>query len=93
MSLPANIIKRKQSGKPLIGNYSQGIGTTSFGVGAVAATAQAIVTGGLNLAIPALGFCVPAIFKLVESHCKRGEFRQKVPMSVFIDLSRAKGNK
>lgn len=50
----------------------------------------AIVSGGLNLAIPAFGFCVPAIFKLVESYLKRGEFRKKVPMSVFIDLHRSK---
>ena len=51
------------------------------------------MSGGLNLAIPAIGFCVPAIFKLVESQRKRGEFRRKAPMSIFIDLYRAKGNK
>lgn len=49
--------------------------------------AGAIATGGFSLALSA-GFGIGAVTALVESHRKRGEFRKKLPMSVFIDLER-----
>lgn len=49
--------------------------------------AGGIITGGLSLEIPALGFTLAAVVELIASRMKRREFRKKVPISVFVDLS------
>lgn len=47
-----------------------------------------IITGGLSLEIPALGFGLATVSKLIHTYYKKSTFRKKVPMSVFIDLSK-----
>jgi hypothetical protein len=46
-----------------------------------------IVGGAFSLQLPLLGVAVAGVAELVNARLKRGEFRKKVPMSVFIDLS------
>ena len=62
------------------------------GVGVLAATgasmAGAIATGGFNLTLPALGLSAAGVLRILASQRERKEFRQKIPMSVFVDLSR-----
>ncbi len=65
-------------------------GGATVAAGLSASLANAIVSGGLNLDLPAYGFCIGAVTKLVTSRMERKEFRKKVPMSVFIDLSKYK---
>jgi len=48
--------------------------------------ASAIATGNLSLDIAAAGFVVGGVAELVQSRLKRRAFRQKVPMSIFVDL-------
>jgi hypothetical protein len=50
-----------------------------------------IVSGGLatglfSPSLPAAGFAIAAVLKLLETQKKRSNFRKTVPMSVFIDL-------
>jgi hypothetical protein len=52
------------------------------------AVGGAIVAGGLSLEIPALGFGITAVTQLVNARAKRRQFRQRVPMSLLVDLSR-----
>jgi hypothetical protein len=60
---------------------------------AVGAITGAVITGNLLLAIPTLGFVPWGIAKLIESRTKQRQFREKVPMSLFVDLSKYKGGK
>ena len=53
--------------------------------------AGANISGGLNLEIPALGFSIVAVVELIRSRIKRRNFRKKIPLSMFVDLSRYKG--
>jgi hypothetical protein len=60
-----------------------------WGIPAIAgavAGATAIDTGQMSLGIPSAGFVIKGISELIQSARKRREFRQKVPMSIFIDL-------
>jgi hypothetical protein len=66
------------------------VGMTSAAALSASSLASAILSGGLTLALPALGFCISAVTKLATSHIERREFRKKIPMSVFIDLSQYK---
>jgi len=52
--------------------------------------AGSVISGGFSVEIPALGFSVAAVVQLINSRMKRKEFRKKIPMSVFVDLSRYK---
>ncbi len=63
-------------------------GGSTVAAGLGASLANAIVSGGLNLELPAYGFGIAAVTKLVTSRMERREFRKKIPMSVFIDLSK-----
>jgi hypothetical protein len=49
--------------------------------------AGAVVTGGLDLGLPALGFSVAAVTELISARYKRRAFRKTVPLSVFMDLA------
>lgn len=60
-----------------------GVSITGAGVSA----AGAIASGHLSFVPPMLAAAGLGIFKLVEAHRRRREFRSKLPMSVFIDLS------
>lgn len=44
-------------------------------------------------ALPAMSVVALSVFKLIESHRKRKEFSLKIPMSVFIDLTKHKPRK
>jgi len=50
----------------------------------------AILTGGMQWQIPALGFCITAIGELLAAKYKRDRFRKTVPLSVFLDLESKK---
>lgn len=47
-----------------------------------------ILTGGMSWAIPAAGFCIAAIVRLLSAKMERTRFKKSVPMSVFLDLQR-----
>jgi hypothetical protein len=50
----------------------------------------ALMMGKLSVmppALPAFGAATMGVFKLLESHRKRKQFRERIPMSIFIDLS------
>jgi hypothetical protein len=49
---------------------------------------SAIVTGALNFQIPLAGVAMAGVLELLNSRLRRLAFRKKVPMSVFIDLSK-----
>jgi hypothetical protein len=53
-----------------------------------ATVAGGIVTGAFVPHISAAGIAIAGVLELVNARMKRGEFRKKVPMSVFIDLSK-----
>ncbi len=46
-----------------------------------------MITGSFSLHIPTLGFAAAGVLELINARMKRREFRKRVPMSVFIDLS------
>ncbi len=46
----------------------------------------AIISGGMNWQIPAAGFCIAAVLKLLEARRDRKDFRNNVPLAVFLDL-------
>lgn len=52
-----------------------------------------LVTGGLNWIIPALGFSLEGVGRLLESRYNRNRFRKNVPLSVFVDLRNKKVTK
>lgn len=54
----------------------------------MASTIGAVITGNLSFGIPTLGFGLASVSKLLEAKYNKDEFRGKVPMSVFIDLSK-----
>lgn len=47
-----------------------------------------IISGGIDWQAPALGFCITAVGKLLESGAKRRKFRSNVPLAVFLDLEK-----
>jgi hypothetical protein len=47
-----------------------------------------IVGGAFSLQLPLFGVAVAGVAELINARLKRGEFRRRVPMSVFIDLSK-----
>jgi hypothetical protein len=51
--------------------------------------AGTIATGSLGLSLPAAGFSIAAVTELIVARRKRGEFRKRIPMSVFVDLSKS----
>jgi transcriptional regulator with XRE-family HTH domain len=53
---------------------------------AVPTVAGGLATGLLSLGLPAAGFAVAGVGELIQAHMKRTNFRQTVPMSIFIDL-------
>lgn len=58
-------------------------------LGSAATGLGGILTGNLMVGLPALGFCIAGVSKLFSSRIeKKKEFPKKVPMSVFIDLSK-----
>lgn len=54
---------------------------SSSGVGA-------ILQGSMDWRIPAMGFVISAVGKLLDARFQRERFRKNVPMSVFVDLKR-----
>ena len=49
---------------------------------------DAIVKGGMNWQAPALGFCVSGVLNLLKARTDRKNFRQNVPLAVFLDLEK-----
>lgn len=45
-----------------------------------------IISGAMNWQIPALGFCIRGVGKLLEARTDRKNFRENVPLAVFLDL-------
>lgn len=54
----------------------------------IPAMSSAIITGGLSLDIPTLGFSSAVVGKLIENYYNKKSFRKSVPMSIFIDLNK-----
>ena len=52
-----------------------------------ATVAGGLVAGAFSPHIPTLGFAVAGVMELLNARMKRREFRKKIPMSVFVDLS------
>lgn len=48
----------------------------------------AIISGGMDWQMPALGFCITAVGKLLEAHTDRKNFKTNVPLSIFLDLDK-----
>jgi hypothetical protein len=46
-----------------------------------------LITGQMIAGIPAAGFAISGVVALLNAHMKRRAFMQRVPMSVFINLS------
>jgi hypothetical protein len=57
-------------------------------IGGAIAAAGGLATGLYSLAIPGAGFATKGVNELIQAHMKRKEFRQKTPLSVFIDLDK-----
>ncbi len=47
-----------------------------------------LLTGGLGWTIPALGFSIAGVGKLLDARYKRKEFRANVPLAVLLDLEK-----
>lgn len=47
-----------------------------------------LITGGLDWTIPALGFSVAGVGKLLSARYQRREFRASVPLAVLLDLEK-----
>jgi hypothetical protein len=50
--------------------------------------ATAVATGHMSLGLPGAGFVLAGINELIQARMKRRAFRQKTPMSIFIDLDK-----
>lgn len=48
----------------------------------------AILSGGMNWQIPALGFCITAVGKLLEARTDRKNFTANVPLAIFLELEK-----
>jgi len=48
----------------------------------------AILSGGIDWRIPAMGFCIEGVGKLIAARTDRKNFKANVPMSVFLDLKK-----
>jgi hypothetical protein len=59
-------------------------------IGGVVTSAAAMVTGHYTLAMPGGGLGLQGVNELIQSSMKRRAFRKKTPLSVFIDLDKAK---
>lgn len=47
-----------------------------------------LITGGLDWTIPALGFSIAGVGKLLSARYKRKEFKANVPLAVLLDLEK-----
>lgn len=47
-----------------------------------------ILTGGMDWQIPALGFCISAVGKLLQARTERKNSTSNVPLAVFLDLEK-----
>jgi hypothetical protein len=54
--------------------------------GVAGGLAATFATGKMSLELPAAGFVIAGVSELIHAARKRRAFKQKVPMSVFIDL-------
>ena len=45
-----------------------------------------VATGGIDWVIPSLGFAINGVNKLLDARFERKNFKQNVPLSVFVDL-------
>lgn len=61
-----------------------------FLTGSTGATtiADAIIKGGMNWQAPALGFCINGVLSLLQARTDRKNFKQNVPLAVFLDLEK-----
>lgn len=49
---------------------------------------DAVIKGGMDWQAPALGFCISGVLSLLKSRTDRKNFRQNVPLAVFLDLEK-----
>ncbi|MFH1792722.1 MAG: hypothetical protein ABH819_03760 [Patescibacteria group bacterium] len=54
----------------------------------VTTVTSAIAKGGMDWQIPALGFCINGVLSLLKTRMDRKDFRQNVPLAVFLDLEK-----
>jgi hypothetical protein len=54
----------------------------------VVSVTDAIAKGGMNWQAPALGFCINGVLSLLKARTDRKNFRQNVPLAVFLDLEK-----
>ncbi len=59
--------------------------TSSTGVTTIT---DAIVKGGMDWQAPALGFCINGVLSLLRARTDRKNFKQNVPLAVFLDLEK-----
>lgn len=45
-----------------------------------------LISGAMDWQIPALGFCIRGVGKLLEARTDRKNFKENVPLAVFLDL-------
>lgn len=58
------------------------------GASGVSTVLTPLITGGLDWKIPALGFSIAGVGKLLAARYKRKEFKVKVPLAVLLDLEK-----
>jgi hypothetical protein len=61
-----------------------GIPGIAGGLGGIAA----IATGHMSLGLPSAGFAIAGINEFIQAAMKKRAFRQRTPMSIFIDLDK-----
>ena len=49
---------------------------------------SSLITGGLDWTIPALGFSIAGVGKLLSARYQRREFKTGVPLAVLLDLEK-----
>lgn len=49
-----------------------------------------LISGAMNWQIPALGFCIRGVGKLLEARTNRKNFKENVPLAIFLELDNKK---
>ncbi|KKT25810.1 MAG: hypothetical protein UW12_C0043G0016, partial [Parcubacteria group bacterium GW2011_GWF1_43_9] len=58
------------------------------GTTGISAIASAVAKGGMDWQMPAMGFCVNGVLSLLQARTARGNFKNNVPLAVFLDLEK-----
>jgi hypothetical protein len=69
------------------------LGQVSSLIGAMATSgAKPFVEGTLSVSVPAAGLAIGSILELLKARFARHNYRQTIPMSIFVDLSKRRRN-